>query len=40
MNRIAVIPNTDKDTELKATYELVEILNSLVKKLLLTEVSD
>lgn len=32
MNRIAVIPNTDKDTELKATYELVEILNSFGKE--------
>lgn len=34
MNRIAVIPNTDKDTELKATYELVEILNSFGKEVI------
>ncbi len=35
MNRIAVIPNTDKDTELKATYELVEILNSFGKEVII-----
>lgn len=37
MKRIAVIPNTDKDINLKATKELVRILNLLDKEVLLDE---
>ncbi len=35
MNKIAVIPNTDKDFELKATYELVKILKGFGKDVLI-----
>jgi len=35
MKKIAVVPNTEKDINLKATYELVKILNSFNKEIII-----
>ena len=40
MNKIAVIPNTDKDFELKATCELVKILKGFGKEVLIEKSID